>query len=167
MIEYTIQAGYAGKRKACQETSPCPPLNISYVFLVYVVFVLYIFILSLLWCIMLYICSFDIAGFLYICTALRPYRRTVCGLLLFATCMKQIQTVGFIEKPEIIFHHRDSIAIAHIHTAEFPISNTCVLQLSLPILSFFSTEEGRPGFSITGGGYGEASSAGWGAPAAT
>ena len=52
------------------------------------------------------------------------------GLLaMFFDEPKQIPTVGFIEKPETIFRHRDSIAISNIHTAEFPIANTCALQL--------------------------------------
>jgi len=57
-------------------------------------------------------------------------------LLIFVTGLSDIPPLGFVPKPRIIFGHEDQ-CVDDDYTREFPVANTCSLQLRLPVLSSY------------------------------
>ena len=65
-------------------------------------------------------------------------RNALEDLMAFATGMQRPPPLGFDEHPVTTFRHPEWLSDENHATREFPVANTCALELSLPILPNYS-----------------------------
>jgi hypothetical protein len=58
---------------------------------------------------------------------------TLSDVLVFISGMSSVPPLGFEQQPVLKFRHLGDLCAADMFTAEFPLANTCTLELHLPI----------------------------------